>query len=93
VETIDTRELIWRYGSGGASADVDVGPAVVVVIDERDAGTWRVEDRGSLRRAGAMAKSIEAGLFGDVRSGGAMRKRAKTHLPGAPAVGSSIWRI
>ena len=52
---------------GGAIHQVDVEPAVVVVVDQPDAGARGLDDELLLPRAGAMMKLIQSGLLRDVR--------------------------
>ncbi len=58
--------LPFHRGGGGTVEKIDVQPAVVVVIEKRDAGAGCVEDRGFFGRTGAMVKLVEAGLTSDV---------------------------
>ena len=51
---------------GGAVDEVDVGPAVVVVVDDADAGAVGLHDEVLLRGAHLVDPAGEAGLFGDV---------------------------
>src|ERR1700736_6242326 len=49
-----------------AVEEVDVEPAIVVVIEKSDSGTGSVEYRGFFLGAGAVMKAGEAGLLGDI---------------------------
>ena len=67
---VEEHRTRWRFlpfqrGGGGTIEEVNVQPAVVVVIEEADAGAGSVKDSGFFGRAGTMAKLVEAGLFGD----------------------------
>ena len=53
-------------GDRGAVEEIDVEPAVVVVVEKSDAGAGSVDDGGFFRGAGTMVKLVEAGLVGDV---------------------------
>ena len=75
-------------GNGRAVDEVDVEPAVVVVIEESDAGAGGVQDGGFFWGAGAVMEAGETGLLGDIfeddgsvvneaaRSNGAMERVA-----------------
>src|SRR5690348_2067401 len=56
----------FRGGDGGTVEEVNVEPAVVVVVEKGDAGTGSFDDGGFFGRAGAMMEFVKAGMMSDV---------------------------
>ncbi len=63
---VGRRVLPFHRGCSGSVEEIDVQPAVVVVVEKSDAGAGCVEDGGFFGRAGAMVEFVEAGLMRDV---------------------------
>ena len=55
------RFLALQRGESRAIQQVNVQPAIVVVIEQRYAGSWRLENRPFLRRSRAMMEYVDAG--------------------------------
>src|ERR1700730_4682547 len=68
VEESGARGRLDAFHGGDRRAvnEIDVEPAIVVVIEESDAGAGSVEYRGFFRGAGAVMKAGDAALFGEI---------------------------
>ena len=53
-------------GDGGAVEEIDVEPAIIVVIEKSNAGARSLDDGRFFERAGAVVKFVKAGLMSDV---------------------------